>query len=129
MIKCSHESQIPSEEECPNAYLQKVKNQCCDEWICDSLPASPLSSVSRPAWDGADGDALSNTLFASEIESLFTNQADRDLVYEWNGGEDGDELTEQELRFLYPAASTNNDEYTWEETNRIPDGELFGNNL
>jgi len=119
LIKCPQESQVPSPEVCPNARLQSVEDQCCSEWVCDALP-HPQGSVSGPVWyDGTD-IPNQNTLLGSEMEAIFSNEVDTDVVYEWNGGEDGDELTEQEIDLLYSTQSTGDNHYDWEETNRLP---------
>ena len=103
-MKCPHEIQAPPLQLCPNARLETVEGQCCDDWVCDNMG-----------------------LYDSEIQSIVSNKADTDVVYDWNGGEDGDELLEQHIGFK-PLTDTPVEEplYNWYETNQIP-GE--GNNV
>ena len=109
VMQCPHESERP--KLCPDARLQSIDGQCCDAWVCNNTRV-PQESFSGPVWDDTAEDTYQTSLLESEIKSLFTNEADAGIVYDWNGGSDGDELSEQETDILYHTNS--------KETNQLP---------
>ena len=114
-VKCPHESQPPPAKLCSRPRLQSVEGQCCDEWVCDS-PSDILPPTSPHVKD----PLKENTLYSLENIALLTNKADDNVIYESDGGADGDELIEQGMSYYYSNIDDENISNDWEQSNRIP---------
>ena len=118
VMKCYDEHNPPSPEECPNARLQPVEDRCCDRWVCDTrMGPRPFESSSHV---GVFGSRDTSKPLMSDVEALLTNKAYTDVVYEWDGGADGDELEDYQMSYSSSLERSEDNVISWEETNNFP---------
>nr|XP_026691731.1 protein CYR61-like [Ciona intestinalis] len=121
---CPHEIQVPLPHVCPHARLQPIPGQCCSAWVCDAPSGESAVLPMDRFWneyvsEHEPTDISSSVLPLATVEELGSNVAD-DVVYESDGGPDGDEIIDYQLRYVDSPQIDVGDEDSWSETNLIP---------
>lgn len=118
VIKCPHESTSPPPSECPNARLRSVEDRCCNTWMCDTrMGPRPYNSNFQYEVSELQG---SREVLKPEVEAVLTNRVYSDLVYEWDGGSDGDEIEDYQVA-ISEMAGSDSETLNWRETNNFPE--------
>ncbi|XP_078489152.1 CCN family member 2-like [Ciona intestinalis] len=130
---CAHEVQAPLPHICPNARLQPISGQCCSSWVCDTPSGEPAILPMDRFWneyvsEHEPTDISSSVLPLAAVDELGSNVAD-DVVYESDGGPDGDEIIDYQLRYVDSPQIGAGGEDSWSETNLIPGEVTRGRSL
>ena len=121
---CPHETQLPRPDRCPNARLQPVTGQCCDQWACDTssgdITILPLNNFWDEYVDVKSGDAPSENLLPEVGNGV------RDgVIYEDDVGENADDLLGYQMTQTMNFNPELNLEESWHQNNLLP-GDIFG---
>ncbi|CAK8672961.1 unnamed protein product [Clavelina lepadiformis] len=120
---CPHETQLPRPDRCPNARLQPVTGQCCDQWGCDTssgdITILPLNNFWDEYVDVKSGDAPSENLLPEVGNGV------RDgVIYEDDVGENADDLLDYQMTQTMNFNPELNLEESWHQNNFLP-GDIF----
>ncbi|CAK8672954.1 unnamed protein product [Clavelina lepadiformis] len=134
---CPHETQLPRPDRCPNARLQPVTGQCCDQWGCDTSSGRQTLPLEHFWSDYVSENVMTSnsqgsSLVASSagLVSIGKNSAIDDVIYDSDGGADGDEI------FDHQNGYDARDEYDyvtydqgWSGSNLVPGEVTWDENL